>query len=64
MFGTVMNYVALRLLGVPSSDPRAVRGREFIQKNGGATGVPAWGKFYLAVAGLYDWEGTVAALRL
>lgn len=24
---------------------------------GGATGAPAWGKFYLAALGVYEWEG-------
>ncbi|HXH18600.1 MAG TPA: prenyltransferase/squalene oxidase repeat-containing protein, partial [Chitinophagales bacterium] len=57
MFGTVMQYVALRLLGLGEDDERLIKAREWIQKNGGATGIPSWGKFYLAVLGVFDWEG-------
>jgi squalene/oxidosqualene cyclase-like protein len=31
--------------------------RSWIKKNGGATAVPLWGKFYLALLGVYEWEG-------
>ena len=57
MFGTVMQYVSLRILGVDKNDERLVRARTWIQNNGGATGIPSWGKFYLAVLNCYDWEG-------
>lgn len=57
MFGTALNYVAMRLLGVPAADPAAVAGRDWIQRHGGAGGSPGWGKFWLAVLGVYDWEG-------
>ena len=57
MFGTVMQYVSLRLLGVDKDDQRLTRARTWIKANGGATGIPSWGKFYLAVLNLYDWQG-------
>ncbi|NUP11887.1 MAG: terpene cyclase/mutase family protein [Polyangiaceae bacterium] len=57
MFGTAMNYVALRLLGVPADDPRAVRARKWIHTEGGAQRVPTWGKCWLSVLGVYEWEG-------
>ena len=57
MFGTAMNYVALRLLGVPESDERAARARAWIRENGGAKRVPTWGKCWLSVLGVYAWEG-------
>ncbi len=57
MFGTTMNYVALRVLGVPAEDERAKRARAWIQTQGGAQSVPTWGKCWLAVYGLYGWEG-------
>eukprot|EP00871_Galdieria_phlegrea_P002196 jgi/Galph1/2978/GphlegSOOS_G1595.1 len=57
MFGTAMNYVALRLLGMDRDDPTAVAARNWILQKGGAVGIPSWGKLYLAVLGLYGWEG-------
>ena len=57
MFGTVLNYVALRLLGVVREDSDVVRARALLQSLGGATGVPSWGKFFLALLGVYEWSG-------
>ncbi|PKM34976.1 MAG: hypothetical protein CVV06_18735, partial [Gammaproteobacteria bacterium HGW-Gammaproteobacteria-10] len=57
MFGTVMQYVSLRILGVDKEHPAIVKARNWIKNNGGAAGVPSWGKFYLAVMNLYDWRG-------
>ncbi len=57
MFGTVMQYVSLRLLGVDKNHTQLCKARTWIQDNGGATGIPSWGKFYLAILNLYDWQG-------
>ncbi len=57
MFGTVMQYVSLRILGVGKDDERMVKASAWIKANGGATGIPSWGKFYLSVLNLYHWEG-------
>ena len=57
MFGTVMQYVALRLLGMKSDIPPMEKSRKWIHQHGGADGIPSWGKFYLAVLGVYEWEG-------
>jgi lanosterol synthase len=57
VFGTALNYVALRLLDVPADDPDARRARERLHALGGAEGIPTWGKFWLAVLGAYRWEG-------
>lgn len=57
MFTTALSYVSLRLLGVGRDDPVCVAGRAWMEKNGGAGGVPGWGKFWLSVLGVYDWEG-------
>ncbi|KAI8899186.1 terpenoid cyclases/protein prenyltransferase alpha-alpha toroid [Globomyces pollinis-pini] len=57
VFGTSLNYVALRLLGVPADDPVCMRARETLWHLGGAVGAPAWGKFWLSVLNVYDWEG-------
>jgi len=57
MFGTALNYVVLRLLGVPADEPRMVQARAWVHSHGGATYIPAWGKFWLAVLNVYAWEG-------
>ncbi|MBK8480986.1 MAG: terpene cyclase/mutase family protein [Proteobacteria bacterium] len=57
VFGTALNYVALRLLGVPRSEERLRRARAWLLAQGGAEGVPSWGKFWLALLGVYRWEG-------
>jgi len=57
LFGTILQYVALRLLGVDPGEKALEQGRNWIISNGGATGIPSWGKFYLSVLGVYEWEG-------
>eukprot|EP01006_Ploeotia_vitrea_P051367 TRINITY_DN67551_c4_g1_i1.p1 TRINITY_DN67551_c4_g1~~TRINITY_DN67551_c4_g1_i1.p1 ORF type:complete len:560 (-),score=299.56 TRINITY_DN67551_c4_g1_i1:141-1820(-) len=57
MMGTVLNYVALRVLGESSESESAKRGRKWIRANGGAVGIPSWGKFWLATLGLFEWDG-------
>ncbi|KAG8967403.1 Lanosterol synthase (Oxidosqualene--lanosterol cyclase) [Tulasnella sp. 419] len=57
VFGTALNYVALRLLGMDADHPVAVRARACLHKLGGATAAPAWGKFWLSVLNVYDWSG-------
>lgn len=57
MFGTVMQYVSLRILGLEKNDSRLIKARNWIIDNGGAAGIPSWGKFYLAIMNLYHWDG-------
>ncbi|XP_070108744.1 lanosterol synthase isoform X4 [Equus przewalskii] len=57
VFGTALNYVSLRILGVGPDDPDMVRARNILHKKGGAVGIPSWGKFWLAVLNVYSWEG-------
>jgi cycloartenol synthase len=57
MFGTVLSYVSLRLLGLSKDDPVCKLGRKFILTHGGALYTSSWAKFWLAVLGLYDWKG-------
>ena len=57
MFGTSLSYVTLRLLGVAPDDATAAAAREWMHARGGVTGVTSWGKFWLAVLGVYAWEG-------
>lgn len=52
-----MNYVALRILGLGPDHPAMVKARGTLHKLGGAAAIPAWGKFWLAALGVYDWKG-------
>jgi lanosterol synthase len=62
LFVTVLVYVACRLLGLAKDDPLIARAYEFIRREGGAVGIPTWGKLWLAILGLYEWEGVSAVL--
>jgi len=57
MFGSALQYVAIRLLGESADEPHMIKAREWIKANGGVLGVPSWGKFYLSLLGVYEWEG-------
>ncbi|KFY44395.1 hypothetical protein V495_03482 [Pseudogymnoascus sp. VKM F-4514 (FW-929)] len=56
VFGTSMNYLNLRLLGVPADDPRAAKARATLHKLGGAQKSPHWAKFWLSVLGIAKWD--------
>lgn len=51
MFGSVLNYVTLRLLGEgPNEGDGAMeKGRDWILNHGGATNITSWGKMWLSV---------------
>lgn len=55
VFGTALNYVVLRLLGLGKDDERCVRARAWLHAHGGALGIPQWGKFWLAVLNVFKW---------
>ncbi|HSU41181.1 MAG TPA: terpene cyclase/mutase family protein [Polyangiaceae bacterium] len=57
VFTTSLNYVGARLLGEPASAPWLVRARAWLHEHGGPTHSSAWGKYFLAVLGLYDYRG-------
>lgn len=74
VFGTGLNYTALRILGVSAEHPVMVKARTTLHRLGklapdlidiwdsclgigGATGIPAWGKFWLSILNVYEWEG-------
>jgi len=57
MFGTALSYVSLRILGVPADDEVCAAARAWIHARGGAHAITSWGKFWLAVLGVYEWEG-------
>lgn len=57
MFGTTVMYVAIRLLGMEADNEICVRGRAFLQENGGAVMTSSWAKFYLCLLGCMHWDG-------
>nr|GMD06495.1 dammarenediol II synthase-like [Ipomoea batatas] len=59
MIGSALSYVGLRLLGEEPNegDGPIARGQKWIVDHGGATGIPSWGKLYLSVLGVYEWDG-------
>ncbi|KAH8917940.1 terpene synthase [Atractiella rhizophila] len=57
VFGTALNYVAMRILGVDAEEECMVQARGTLHALGGATGVPSWGKFWLSLMNLYEWDG-------
>lgn len=57
LFGTIMNYVACRLLGMAADDEIAAAARRFISANGGAVMAPHWCKFWLATLGCFEYAG-------
>lgn len=57
MFGTALNLTGLVVAGQDIHSESVQRALQWIHTNGGVTGIPPWGKFYLALVGLYHWDG-------
>ncbi|XP_022150301.1 beta-amyrin synthase-like isoform X1 [Momordica charantia] len=57
MLCTVLNYILLRLLGEEPDTNACGRARKWILDHGGALYIPSWGKIWLAIIGVYEWEG-------
>ncbi|MGH8622537.1 MAG: FAD-dependent monooxygenase, partial [Burkholderiales bacterium] len=57
LFVTALVYVAARLLGVNREDPLLGPAARFIAAEGGVTAIPSWGKLWLSLLNLYDWDG-------
>lgn len=57
---SVEAYMALRLLGVPVSDPALVKAKFFILSRGGITQTRVFTRLHLALIGCYDWRGLPA----
>jgi lanosterol synthase len=62
LFSTSLAYVAVRMLGASADEPYVRRMRRWIADEGSPCGAAPWGKFVLAVLGLYDWEGVSPVL--
>jgi len=56
VFGTVLNYTVLRLVGVDADHPKMVKARATLHKLGGATHAPHWAKFWLSVLNVTNWD--------
>jgi len=52
MFGTILSYVALRLLGEDPTSECMQQAHAFIMSHRGALYAPSWAKFWLAVLGV------------
>lgn len=57
MFGTVLSYIALRLLGESADLEYMKKALSFIHQQGGGLYAPSWAKFWMAVLGVYSWDG-------
>jgi squalene-hopene/tetraprenyl-beta-curcumene cyclase len=54
---SVEAYMALKLLGVPETDPAMLRAKAFILKRGGISRTRIFTKLHLALIGCYSWRG-------
>lgn len=54
---SVEAYMALKLLGVPQTDPAMVKARKFILERGGISKTRIFTKLHLALLGCYNWRG-------
>jgi squalene-hopene/tetraprenyl-beta-curcumene cyclase len=53
---TIKAYLALKLAGVPVTDPRMLRAREMALSLGGVPRMNTFSKLYLALLGLFPWK--------
>jgi squalene-hopene/tetraprenyl-beta-curcumene cyclase len=53
---TIKAYLALKLAGMPETDPRMLKAREVALHFGGVPRMNTFSKLYLALIGLYPWE--------
>jgi squalene-hopene/tetraprenyl-beta-curcumene cyclase len=53
---TIKAYLALKLAGVPMTDPRMLRARELARSLGGVPRLNTFSKLYLALLGLFPWD--------
>ncbi|HYI31363.1 MAG TPA: hypothetical protein VD863_26285, partial [Bradyrhizobium sp.] len=58
VFVTTLCYVALRLLGQSPDGAQTSRALQWLSAQpDGILGIPSWGKFWLSMAGLYEYPG-------
>lgn len=56
-FPTVTCYVAARFCGLARNSPEAAAARSWMERHGDARSMAPWGKYLLALLGLYDYRG-------
>ncbi len=62
LFVTTLVYVAARLLGEPPDAPWLADAHPLFAEGEGVVAIPAWGRTWLALLGLYGWEGVPPVL--
>ena len=58
LIGSVLVYLALRLIGLLAKHVALVKAKQYILHAGGAIYMLVWAKFWLCLLNLYEWEGT------
>src|SRR5215510_11913360 len=53
---TIKAYLALKLAGIPVTDPRMLKAREVAKNLGGVPRMNTFSKLYLALLGLFPWK--------
>jgi squalene-hopene/tetraprenyl-beta-curcumene cyclase len=53
---TIKSYLALKLAGIPVTDPRMLKAREVALNLGGVPRMNTFSKLYLALIGLFPWD--------
>ena len=53
---TIKGYLALKLAGVPVTDPRMLRARQMALSLGGVPRMNTFSKLYLALLGIFPWD--------
>uniref|UniRef100_A0A7S1KRP6 Terpene cyclase/mutase family member n=1 Tax=Percolomonas cosmopolitus TaxID=63605 RepID=A0A7S1KRP6_9EUKA len=56
IFGTCLNYISLRILGVDPHDEQCVKARHFLHQRNGPLECPQWGKFYMCALNVMDYS--------
>ena len=54
---TVEAYLGLKMAGLPASDPRMLKAREFVLSQGGALKTRVFTRIFLALFGQVSWDG-------
>ena len=62
IYVTTLAYVTLRMLGCGPEHPLCKRARAWLKQSEGVLSIPSWGKAWLAMVGLWEWEGVAPVL--
>ncbi len=57
VFTTALNYVAARMLGEEPQSEWLSAARQWLRRHGGPCASASWGKYFLALLNLYEYEG-------